>query len=104
MKHQPHEEALEKYSYKKDKPFHSSNNYSIWQGNHTENNLPVTIKLLKFPHIELPKYLKKLKDVKSDFVIKIFELSIEQSSLLIITEQVTFGTLKKALTGCEHLD
>ena len=101
---QQHEETLEKYAYKKDKPYFSSNNYSIWQGSHKESNLAVTIKLLKFPHIELPKYLKKLKDVKSDFVIKIFELSIEQSSVLLITEQVTYGTLKKAMAVCEHLD
>lgn len=76
----------------------------MWQGNQKETNIPVTIKIIKFPHIELPKYLKKLKDVKSDFVIKVFELSIEQSSILVVTEQVTFGTLKKALRTCEHLD
>lgn len=82
----------------------SANNYTVWQGNQKETNIPVTIKMIKFPHIELPKYLKKLKDVKSDFVIKVFELSIEQSSILLVTEQVTFGTLKKALRTCEHLD
>lgn len=59
---------------------------------------------MKYPHIELPKYLKKLKDIRSDFVIKCFEFATEQSSLLFITEQVTYGTLKKALQQCEHLD
>jgi len=60
-----HEEILEKYIYKKDKPLFTSNNYTVWQGNQKETNLPVTIKIIKFPHIELPKYLKKLKDIKS---------------------------------------
>jgi hypothetical protein len=35
--------------------------------------------------IELLKYLKKLKDVKSDFVIKVFELVADQSTILFIT-------------------
>jgi len=59
---------------------------------------------MKFPHIELPKYLKKLKEIKSEFVIKIFEVTADQSTLMIITEQVSYGTLKKALQTCEHLD
>ncbi len=98
------EETLEKYNYRKDKPAFTSNNYTVWHGLQNETNLPVTIKLLKYPHIELPKYLKKLKDVKSDFVIKVFEVVADQSAILFITEQVTFGSLKKALAGCEHLD
>lgn len=94
------EEILEKYTYKKDKPHFTANNYTVWQAYQTETNLAVTIKIVKFPHIELPKYLKKLKDVKSEFVIKIFEVVADQSSLMIITEQVTFGSLKKALITC----
>lgn len=76
----------------------------MWHGLQNDTNIPVTIKLLKYPHIELPKYLKKLKDIKSDFVIKIFEVSADQSAILFITEQVTYGTLKKAMAVCEHLD
>ena len=95
---------MDKYIYHKDKPSFTSNNYTVWQANQVETNLAVTIKLLKFPHIELPKYLKKLKDAKSDYVIKIFELCIEQACILIVTEQVTYNTLKKALATCEHLD
>jgi hypothetical protein len=55
------EDILEKYTYKKDKPLFSANNYSVWQANQAETNLAVTIKIAKYPHIELPKYLKKLK-------------------------------------------
>jgi hypothetical protein len=62
--------------------------------------VPVTIKLLKLAHIELPKYLKKLKEVKSEFVIKMLEVSSDQSTVLVITEQVTYGSLKKAMTKC----
>ncbi|MFM7856539.1 MAG: hypothetical protein ACKO96_32610 [Flammeovirgaceae bacterium] len=56
---------MQKYNYSKDKPFFSANNYTVWHGTQQETNLPVTIKIIKFPHIELPKYLKKPKDVKS---------------------------------------
>lgn len=76
----------------------------MWQGNQKETNLAVTIKLIKHPHVELPKYLKKLKEVRSEFVIKVFELVSDQSSMLVITEQVTYGTLKRGLSVCEHLD
>lgn len=98
------EEVLEKYNYKKDKPFFTSNHYSVWQGQQNDTNIPVTIKILKYPHIELPKYLKKLKEIKSEFVIKVIEVVADQSTVLVITEQVTFGTLKKALASCERLD
>jgi hypothetical protein len=36
--------------------------------------------------------------------VKVFEVSADQSTILFITEQVTYGTLKKALAACEHLD
>lgn len=62
---------LEKYNYKKDRPSFTNNHYLVWQGLQNDTNIPVTIKLLKYPHIELPKYLKKLKEVKSEFVIKV---------------------------------
>lgn len=45
-----------------------------------------------------------MKDIKSEFIIKIFEVIVDPSALLFITEQVTYGTLKKALSACEHLD
>ena len=100
----PHQEVLANYTYVKDRPLLNTNNYTIWSGNQNETNIPVTIKLLKYPHIELPKYLKKLKEVKSEQVIKIFELSAEQSSLLLITEAVDYCTLKQGLATCHHLD
>ena len=100
----PHQDVLANYTYNKDRPTLNTNNYTIWSGNQAETNIPVTIKLLKYPHIELPKYLKKLKEVKSDQVIKIYELSSEQSSLLLITEQANYGTLKQGLSACHHLD
>lgn len=59
---------------------------------------------MKYPHLELPKYLKKLKEVRSDFIVKIFEVSADQVNLLLITEQITFGSLKKALSVCQRLD
>jgi hypothetical protein len=85
MKPQQHKEVLENYTFQKDKPFFSASNYTIWHGSQKESNLAVTIKMLKFPHVEVPKYLKKLKEVRSEFVIKIFELSVDSSSVLIVT-------------------
>jgi hypothetical protein len=52
----------------------------------------------------LNKYLKKLKDAKSDYVVKIYELIYDQNSLLLITEQVTYSNLKKALISSQRLD
>ena len=55
-------------------------------------------------HLELPKYLKKLKDCKSDNVIKVFEMVSDSGTLVLVTERVGYGNLGQALTKCERLD
>ena len=91
------EQILCKYSYKKESPTFSSNNYSAYNGKNKETNQPVTIRILKYPHVELGGYLHKLKELKSDNVIRIYELVVEQSLLICVSEQVCFGNMMKAL-------
>ncbi len=40
---------------------------------------------MKYPHVELGPYLQKLKDTKSDNVIKVYDLLVEQQFLAIVT-------------------
>lgn len=66
------EEALAKYTFPRNSPISSTATYSLFNGTITETALPVTIKILKQPHLELQRYLKKMKEVKSDYVVKIY--------------------------------
>lgn len=52
----------------------------------------------------MPKYLKKIKDCKSDNVIKVFETISDTSTLIFVTERVSYGNLNKALQKCERID
>lgn len=62
------------------------------------------MKILKGYHLELPKYLKKLKDCKSENVIKVIEVASDASTLVFVTEKVSYGNLGRALQKCERLD
>ena len=67
----------------------------------------MTIKLLTSSSTidpSLPSYLNKLKSTKSEQVIKIYEIISETSFLVVVTEQVTYGTLEAALIQCKKLD
>jgi hypothetical protein len=59
---------------------------------------------MKYPHVELGTYLQKLKEVKSENVVKVYDLLVEQQFLAIVTEPVLFGNFKKALEKCKYLD
>ena len=56
---------LSAYTYKKEKPILTNGNFNVYDGVQNETKVPVTIKILKPFHFELPKYLKKLKECKS---------------------------------------
>lgn len=56
---------LQNYTFKKDKPIFTNSTYNVYNGVQNETNLPVTIKTIRTFHLELPKYLKKIKDCKS---------------------------------------
>lgn len=94
--------VLQNYSFKKEKPAFTSNNYTVYLGTQTETNLPVTIKILRQFHLEMPKYLKKLKDCKSDNVIKVYEAVSDNSCLVFVTERVGYGNLGDSLLKCEN--
>ena len=97
-------EILDSYTFKKDKPIFANGGYSVFHGTQKETNLPVTIRVLKQFHLELPKYLKKLKECKSEFVIKVYESTSEYGAMIFITERVSYGSLQNALAKCERLD
>ena len=59
---------------------------------------------MKGYHVELPKYLKKIKDCKSDNVIKVYQMVSDAAMLVFVTERVAYGNLGKALQKCQRLD
>jgi serine/threonine protein kinase len=95
---------LSKYTYNKDKPAFSTSNYAFYHATIKESNTSVTLKTMKYPHVELGPYLLKLKEVKSENVVKVYDLLVEQQFLAIVTEPVLFGNFKKALEKCKYLD
>ena len=76
----------------------------MFDGVQTDTKVPVTIKILKPFHFELPKYLKRIKDCRSENVIKVHECVADNSTLVFITERVTYGNLRDALQRCDRLD
>ena len=78
----------------------------VFDAKHKETALDYTIKIIKKPDVKLEEYLKKIKDIHSDNVIKIIEFAYEisESRMVIIQEHVGYGTLKKALAKCKRFD
>ena len=64
----------------------------------------MTLKVIQSPSEELAKYLRRIKEVKVDNVIKIFEFFENSQGVFITTEQVTFSNLRFALEKCKKLD
>lgn len=85
---------LSNYTFKRDKPIHTNGNFNVYNGVQSESNIDVTIKILKPYNLQLPKYLRKLKDCKSENVIKVYETASDASTLIFITERVSYGNLR----------
>lgn len=64
----------------------------------------MTIKIIKGASQDLLRYLKKLKDCKSENTIRIYELIEDGSSVVMISEYVSHGNLSNALAKCKRLD
>lgn len=56
------------------------------------------------PSPELIRYLKKIKELKVEYTIKIYEIYEGPEGLCVATEQATFSTLRHALEKCQKLD
>lgn len=52
----------------------------------------------------LNNYLSRLKTVKSDQVIKLYEIITEKNYIVVVTEQVIYGTIANGLINCRKLD
>lgn len=52
----------------------------------------------------LNNYLNRLKTVRSDQVIKFYEIIIEKNYLVVVTEQVIYGTVANGLINCRKFD
>lgn len=64
----------------------------------------MTIKIIKGFSQDLLKYLKKLKDCKSDNTIRIYELFEDSASIVMVSEYASHGNLSNALSRCQRLD
>lgn len=91
---------LDSYQYNPDKPFFSSDKFQVHQAKQKETKLPVTIKILKAYSQDLLKYLKKLKDCKSQNTIRVYEIIEEKAFVAMVTEYVGYGNLADALAKC----
>ncbi len=62
------------------------------------------MKVIRNPPPELQPYLKKMKELKVENIIKIYELFDNEDGLFVTTEQVTYSNMKNALAKCKKLD
>ena len=99
-------EILNQYLFNATKPKVKYSNLEIFDAKHKETALDYTIKIIKNPEPKLEEYLKKIKEVHSDHVIKILEFAYEysESRMVIVQEFVDYGTLKRALAKCKRLN
>lgn len=71
---------------------------------HRETSQAVTIKVSHRPTEELYRYLTKLKETKSEYVIRITDLARSSDRIVAVCEDITCGTLYSALTKCSRLE
>lgn len=48
--------------------------------------------------------MNRLKSVRSDQVIKFYEIIIEKNYLIVVSEQVIYGTVASGLINCKKFD
>jgi hypothetical protein len=64
----------------------------------------MTLKIIQSPPEELVRYLKRLKEIKLENVIKIYEIYETEGGVFLTTEQATYNNLRFALEKCKKLD
>jgi hypothetical protein len=99
-----HTEIVTRYSYDRSEPKKSKEGYWVYSATHNDLRIPMTLKVLAMPSDDLLRYLKRLKEMKMDHVVKIYELFEHPEGIFLAQEQVSFGTLKFALQKCRKLD
>lgn len=52
----------------------------------------------------LSNYLSRLKSVKSEQIIKFYEIISEKNFLIVVTEQIIYGTVANGLINCKKFD
>lgn len=76
----------------------------VFKGVHQENNTPVQIKIIRSPSDELLRYLQKLRETKSDYIIKAIDFIGNKDRAVFITEDAPYGTLGNAMSRCRRLE
>lgn len=64
----------------------------------------MTLKVVRNPTDDLTSYLRRLKELKVDNLIKVYEIFDNPEGLFVATEPVLFSNMKEALRKCKKLD
>lgn len=101
MSKDPCEEVLGQYSFSRpsDPPA-----YYVLRAKHRETSQPFTIKVCHRPTEELFRYLSKIKDTKSEYIIRVVELVRSSDKIVMVCEDISSGTLYSALNKCTRLE
>lgn len=76
--------VLAKYTYNTKAGKEVTPKLEVFKGVHQENNTPVCIKILKGVGQEQLRYFQKLKDTKSEYVSKVFEVAANSQQTVAI--------------------
>lgn len=77
----PCDELLSQYAFTKPKDPPS---YYLLRAKHRETSQPFTIKVYQRPTEELFRYLSKIKDTKSEYIIRIVDLARGSNRMVIV--------------------
>ena len=69
-----HMEIDSRYTYDPHTPKEAREGYWVYRATHNDLKIPMTLRVISRPAPDLVKYLKRLKEMKVDNVIKIYEI------------------------------